>query len=154
MGFIRPATPAEVSHVARNLRPEDEAEVRAYCGLDPAIAVPAAAANSTVLWSVCADDGEVGGIWGTQPVFGCPDIGWVWMLFTPLLWEHRWDFAINCRSYLPQAFEHYPVLTNYVDERNTLHVKWLRYMGATFTNRIERFGAEGRPFLEFYLFKD
>lgn len=43
----------------------------------------------------------------------------------------------------------YPVLFNYVDERNTASIRWLRWAGAKFIQRHPEMGVENRPFLEF-----
>jgi hypothetical protein len=54
------------------------------------------------------------------------------------------------KSYLVQTLQqNYDVLFNLVDERNTLHIRWIQWCGFTFVNRHPALGAEQRPFLEF-----
>jgi hypothetical protein len=43
----------------------------------------------------------------------------------------------------------FPRLHNYTDARNTVHHRWLRWLGFTFTARHETFGPLGLPFYEF-----
>ena len=43
----------------------------------------------------------------------------------------------------------YPILFNFVDARNTTHVKWIKYMGFSIIQEHATFGVEGRLFYEF-----
>ena len=43
----------------------------------------------------------------------------------------------------------FPIMYNYVDARNDLHIKWLKWMKFTFINKVNEFGYEKRPFYEF-----
>lgn len=60
----------------------------------------------------------------------------------------RSQFLRECRRYLAGMEQLYPVLFNLIDERNTVHMRWLRWMGFTFIRRTT-YGHEQRPFLEF-----
>lgn len=149
MGFMRPATQEDALYLAPRLREADSREVRALTGLPPEAVVPQCLEASDAAWTGCADGGEPAFICGTQPVFGVPDVGWVWMVGSDLIFKHRWELLNRSKEALPLVHSRYPILTNHVDERNTLHIQWLRWMGFSFLRRIERWGAAGIPFLEF-----
>jgi len=75
--------------------------------------------------------------------------GAVWMLSTDAIEDYAVSFLRQCKGVLAEWNRIYPVLFNYVDARNELHVKWLKWMGFTFIKRHEHFGVEGVPFYEF-----
>lgn len=149
MAIHRPATPDDIRYMVPRLRLADRAEIRAVTGLPAGAVLQQCADISDQCWVGCTDDNEPGVLWGTQPVAGVPEVGWIWMVCTDLILEHRWVFLEQARRGIRQAHASYPVLTNYVDERNEVHVKWLRAMGFSFLRRVERWGAENRPFIEF-----
>lgn len=149
MSIHRPATPDDVRYLLPRLRDADRAEVRALTGLPAAAVISQCIEASDQCWVGCTDDDEPGVLWGTQPVFGVPEVGWIWMVCTDLMLQHRWEFLAQAKRYLPVAHAKYPILTNHVDARNAVHIKWLRFMGFSFLRRIERWGAEGIPFIEF-----
>jgi hypothetical protein len=43
----------------------------------------------------------------------------------------------------------YTLIGNVIDERNRVHLRWLKWMGFTFVQRIPEYGVQHRPFLEF-----
>ena len=100
-------------------------------------------------WALCSSGGELAGILGTQPVQEHPELGWVWMVATPTLTAHSVEFLRSCRPALPEIFGNYETLFNYTDARNALHHRWLRWLGFSFLRRVEQYGAEGLPFIEF-----
>lgn len=146
---IRPVTNEDVRAVVRNLREADRAEVRALTGAPPELVVPACVDASRAVWTIAGYGGEPAGLWGLQDVQDHPEVGWVWMILTPTVERHPYLFLEKCRENLPLLHSFHPIVTNHVDERNTVHLRWLRWMGFSFLRRIERWGAEGRPFIEF-----
>jgi len=146
---IRPATPEDVHAVGRNLRPADRDEIRAVTGAPPLLVLPECVAQSRATWTMYGLSGEPVGLFGVQDVFDNPDVGWVWMVCTPTIERYPFHFLNKSRELLPVIHSFHPLVTNHVDERNTVHIRWLRWMGFTFLRRIERWGAESRPFIEF-----
>lgn len=146
---IRPATIDDVRHVARNLRQEDRDEVRALTGAPPELMLPECFKVSRATWAIHGWDPEPRGLFGLQDVYDNPEVGWAWMVLCPIVTEYPIHFLRGCRDLLPLAHSFHPIVTNHVDERNTVHIKWLRWLGFSFLRRIERWGAESRPFLEF-----
>ena len=78
-----------------------------------------------------------------------PRVGYVWMLGTNEIKDIRSQFLRKCKEQLIQQEEPYEVLTNFVDKRNKVHIKWLRWMGFTIIREGEYYGAEKRTFYEF-----
>jgi hypothetical protein len=144
---LRPATAADVRHVATNLRPADKAEALAAAGVPAIVALAESVHHSRATWSLYAED-TVAGLLGLQDT-AVPEIGVVWMLCTPVIDRYPFTFLRDARELLPIVHRYHPIVTNQVDERNTVHIRWLRWMGFTFLRRIERWGAESRPFFEF-----
>lgn len=130
------------------LRPDDVREIEALSGLAPLVPLVEGLRLSDRAWAICTTEGEVAAIMGTQPVFGDPDAGWVWMVGSDLLAQHRHEFLRKSREALPEVFGPYEFLGNLVDARNTLHIRWLRWLGFTFFRTVE-YGAQGLPFHEF-----
>ena len=149
MGIIRPAVPEDMPLILERLRTADRDEIRAYTGTEAEFVAPALFEVSDRIWTLATADGEPGAMLGTQPVFGEPMFGWVWMIATDALAANSIEFLRKARGQLPTIHGPYCVLTNHVDARNTLHIRWLKWMGFTFLRRIERHGAESRPFYEF-----
>lgn len=149
MSTHRPATRDDVRYMAPRLRAADRAEVRAYTGLPPEVVLEQCLDASDQCWVGCHNDGEPAVLWGTQPVYQVPEVGWIWMVCTDLILQHKYEFLTQARAHLPLAHARYPILTNHVDARNTVHIKWLRFMGFSFLRRVERWGAESIPFYEF-----
>ncbi len=80
-------------------------------------------------------------------------LGYVWMVATDRLVKYQREFIRESRKWLDEAHEEYPMLGNFVDARNTLHIRWLDWMGFHFINRFEEWGFERRPFLQFVRIK-
>lgn len=147
--FIRPATREDAVYIASNLRSQDRDEVVALTGLDPRAVIPA-----------YVDEGrevQVGGIVGKEPViiFGADPIfmeesaAVIWMLSTPVLYDYPVEFVTASRKIWDDYHARYELLTNFTDARNTRHHKWLKWLGAHFIRRVDKFGAQSLPFLEF-----
>lgn len=76
-------------------------------------------------------------------------------------WGCPWAFCTNAIEEMPVEFtrkgllitklmhEKYATLSNYVDERNTVHVKWLEWMGYKMMQRTTSYSLDGAPFLRF-----
>lgn len=143
-----PALPQHVAELCPVLREADRLEVQALTGLPPEIALrEALAASGAPL--VAHVDGGIAGIFGVEPVIGFPEVGVVWFVGSDAVSRHAVEFQRLSRSWLVGAHRRHPLLTNRVDARNELHIRWLRRMGFSLVQRIEHWGAERRPFIEF-----
>lgn len=146
----RPSIRTDVDFLAPRLRPEDLAEVRANSGHDAKTTLLLGHLLSDQSYTMVGYEGDPVGMFGVCPT-QTEQVGAVWMLCTEDLVRHTVPFLRNCRKggWLERLHQDYPILTNHVDERNIVHIRWLQWMGFTFVMRHPLFGFEQRPFLEF-----
>jgi hypothetical protein len=149
MVHVRLATEADARALADDLRPEDAAEVRAMTGQDPLNSLLHGVRHSDVPLAIEDDDGATIGLFGVVTVQQSPRVGTVWLLASPRLLKHSRRLARESRRWVESLQVQYDVLFNLVDERNTVHVRWIQWCGFTVVNRHPTLGAEQRPFLEF-----
>ena len=57
-------------------------------------------------------------------------------------------FLKECRKVIKVFNKKYRILWNYVDCRNQLHIRWLKWCGFRFINKTNR-GILNKPFYEF-----
>ena len=55
-----------------------------------------------------------------------------WMLLTNAVEDHKIEFLRWSKEIVKTLLDAYPAITNVVDSRNTLHVKYLDFLGASF----------------------
>lgn len=131
--------------IANNMRQADREELQASFGMPPELILPQAIGRPRVLtWEA---DGKPVAIGGVDP--SIPFVGVVWMVATDDIVKHRMKFLRQCKPVLDQLHKEYPILTNMVDARNSLHIRWLKWLGFVFTQKIEKWGAQSVPFYEF-----
>lgn len=145
--YVRRSQDGDVHYIASRLRRADLDEIQASTGLPPLEALQASVAISTETYA---------GVYQDRPfcLFGVaphPDerFGIIWMVATDEISVHRREFLKQAVRELDLFHDRYKFLENCVDERNTAHIRWLKWMGAVFIRRHPSFGHEGRPFLEF-----
>lgn len=145
---IRPATLADCTNVASRLRAEDVAEAAAASGLPAEYAIKLCLLHDEKVSVACIDGNP-------EMIFGCSGddfTGRPWMLATPLPFTPRWSrvFLKSSADVVENDWQaRFPLLTNFVDERNVTHIRWLRWLGFAFIARHPTYGVAGIPFLEF-----
>jgi hypothetical protein len=145
---LQPSVVSDAEFIARHMRPEDVQEIDAASGCSPESALLAGLQFSDVCLTVHSDEPIAMMGVGASPN---PSVGAIWMLSTPALERHATEFLrANKRTAVLDNFHRlYPVLWNHVDERNTKHIRWLKWLGFTFIMRHPFHGLQRRPFLEF-----
>lgn len=147
--YARPSTMEDVERLAVTLRDEDVEEIRASSGSTPLEALTVGYENSSYCMTIVGDDETPVGIFGVAPSTSYPDVGYVWMLATPLLAAGSMTFLRNSRDYVRKMNSQFQLLVNAVDSRNTVHIKWLMWCGFKFIKRHDDLSREGVPFYEF-----
>jgi hypothetical protein len=137
--FIHPITEEAALEVASNLRPEDHREVVDGYGVDPIDAIPKEALKGFCIYFT-VPDGRTAGL------AGIGDNGAIWMLCTPAIHDFPVLFARQAKRFIDSRTE--KLLWNYVDKRNTAHLRLLKYLGFTFVEEIQ-FGPKQLPFILF-----
>jgi len=125
--------------VASNLLPADHREVVEGHGHVPMEFIPSTAFDCDSI-SFRMPDGRLAGIAGVY------EDGQIWMLCTPVILKYPVTFAREARRYVEQRAE--KLLWNIVDERNTVHLKLLRFLGFKFLRRL-KYGPNNLSFIEF-----
>lgn len=148
MAHTRPSQVFDVHQVAQRMREEDVAELRAANGVGPHDGLIRGFCESSLCLTIVHNDQPIG-MCGVRADDHYPELGYVWLLATPDLPKITRDFVRQTPAVLAQFHKRYPVLTNLVDERNAVHIRWLQRVGFTFINRHPQAGFEQRPFLEF-----
>ena len=124
--------------VASNLRPDDRREVEEGHGVDPFVMITSKAQEgSCVYFNV--PNGKTAGMAGVAPG------GLIWMLTTPAIEEYPITFAREAKRYVERQKG---LLWNIVDERNTVHLKLLKFLGFKFLRKISH-GPKQLSFIEF-----
>ena len=137
--YIHPATIEAALEVASNLRPEDRREIEEGHGVDPLEDLTLAAKEPNTVWFE-VPNGKTAGMGGVGPN------GEIWMVCTPAIHEYPITFAREAQRYIQSRKE--KLLWNIVDERNTVHLKLLKFLGFKFLRRIT-YGPNNLSFIEF-----
>jgi len=143
---VRPSVWGDCVVLSQNLREADHNEVQAALGTSDLEALLSAWSQSERPFTI-VDGKTPAGIFGVVPIQ--PNVGCVWLVGTDAIAQGRWTFLRQSRRWLTEVSKDYGLLFNYVDERNTLHIKWIEWLGFTVIARHQHYGHEQRPFLEF-----
>jgi hypothetical protein len=145
-GYVRNAQGADIATLATNLREADLAEIKAASGRTPEAALLTGLQGGTSKVA-CLPSGVPVAIFGIVPV--APSVGAVWMVATKEFHLLHRQFLRECRGELDELSADYRLIFNFTDARNTVHHRWIKWMGFSIIKRHETWGHEGLPFLEF-----
>lgn len=144
----RPATEQDAYLLAPKLRQADLQEIEAAHGTSPLSTLIESYEISSPCFTIVTDDGEVAGMFGVAAGDKEGYKGVVWMLGSDLLKKHSVSFLRQSHAWVERLHKKYPVLWNFVDARNELHIGWLKWIGVQFVGAGPR-GVQGRIFREF-----
>ena len=144
--YLRLANEDDCIYLAENLREDDYREIKAVTGLPPLLSLLTGLKSSQVPLVICDNQGKVVAMLGVVPN-GL--IGSIWMVGTPDLKRISVSFLKNCQDVFTVLKNNFSVLHNYVDARNELHIRWLKWMGFSFIKKHQCYGIEQKPFYEF-----
>ena len=149
-GSVRLATVEDAVFIAPILREADRQECIAALGKTPEQFLPGSVAMSDMTFALCAEDGHCIGLFGVSTVPGFDGIvGSVWMVATNDLLPYARQFLREGAPWIDRLHERCPVLVNFVDARNTVHIRWIEWSGFTLLDTREQYGAAGIPFISF-----
>ena len=148
--FVARAKATDVPGLARRLREEDKQECLAL-GCEPLDALRESYKASAMCFSIIDQDNVIG-MFGVAP---CPwvstdtlKVGSVWLLGSPGIQDIRFTFLRQCSHWVDQMHAQFPVMWNWADCRNDLHLKWLRWLGFK-TIGTHAIGVNGENFHQF-----
>ena len=142
---IRLTTLEDIKYLAPRLRQEDKQEILAGSGLTPYEALLIGFKNSVVVFTIFNPKNKPVGIFGINNYE--KDIGVIWLLATKDLAKIQIAFLKQCREVVKFLNTKYKILWNFVDCRNQLHIKWLKWCGFKFLRKTNR-GVLQKPFYE------
>ena len=148
--FSRPATIDDVAYIAARMRKEDREECFANAGSSPIQSLFEGYFTSKPCMTAISRHGYPMAMYGVSRVSDMSAS--IWMLGCENMLKDtrdKYEFLRQSRIELKKLQKLYPVLFNYIDARNTVHLRWLLYMGFTIIKKHEVFGYEGLPFYEF-----
>ena len=149
VAILRRAHPGDAADLAPRLRRADLAEIAAGGMGTPLEALLLGVRSGTCYAIVDPQLGtQVYGMFGVVPLPGNPEVGLVWLLGSDELTRISYHFLRNSREWLARLSAPYKLLCNCIDSRNTVHIRWLRWLGFTFLNPQPR-GVHGETFIEF-----
>lgn len=141
----RNATLEDVVALSLTMRQGDIDEVAASNGISPyeALLLGYEVSDATSVF----EDGKVVAMYGCA---GAGDgIGSPWLLGSDRLAHLKKELLTRPIKWLEEKNKEYPLLVNYVDARNKVAIRWLRFLGFTFIRKIEKYGVGRKPFYEF-----
>lgn len=144
---IVPTTPAHCAHVAAHTRQEDVAELLAGSGMTPAQVLDYGLRVSAMVYTGLVDGVPVC-VFGVSPASALTGKGCPWMVATPGLEPVARRFALASRGVLEEMLAVFPVLINFVDNRNVKAIRWLGWLGF-WVDEPKPHGREGRLFRMF-----
>jgi hypothetical protein len=139
------ATKEDCIYVANNIRKADREEIKASSGEEPLTALLEGFKKSEVPISIY-HKGKCVAIFG---VVNFITSGGIWLLATDDLKLLTIPFLRENKEVVNFLNKKHKVLHNFVDCRNQVHIKWLKWLGFQFINKVEKYGVEKRPFYEF-----
>lgn len=142
---IREARPEDVPVIVADARTADVAEMAAL-GVSVEQALAEGLARSDWALTGCVDSVPVC-MFGVAPVSILNGEGAPWMLATNGLDRVQLTFLRLCRPVVRCMQASYPRLMNVVDARNTMAIRWLRWLGFQFDpNNVQIGGHAFRVF--------
>lgn len=145
--YIREALIEDASTIAPLLREADKNEIAASTGSSPVDAMMYSIMGSKEAFVACLPDGTPVALFG----IGDDGVGYgvPWMVGTDDMIRFSKSLVKDARKWVDKKTTEYPMLYNYVDSRNTVHINWLRRIGFTVSEIPEYFAVSDVPF---YLF--
>ncbi len=145
---VVPAHPDHIFWLANNIRRADRDEVAAEGGRGPLAALRDSLAASIAAWTGAVGDRPVC-MFGVCPIDILGGIGSPWLLGTDEIKRYALSFLRLNKQYLPKMLELFPRLVNYVDVRNTVSIRWLKWLGFKLDPEPVPYGIWGMPFYRF-----
>ena len=127
------------------MRKADADEVHAASGRTPAGALVYSLRKSSHAWTALID-GRPELIFGVGELNVLAGIGAPWLLGTDAVETHYVAFLRHSVSFRDQLLRRYPVMRNFVDDKNKASKRWLKWLGAEFSDPVDVKGHSFRLF--------
>tara|TARA_R100000234_G_C4970897_1_gene166155 strand:+ start:148 stop:639 length:492 start_codon:yes stop_codon:yes gene_type:complete len=144
--YFRLANLDDIKYLAPRLRYEDKQEILATNGRLPYYELLRGYKQSKIIFTIVNQKDKPVGIFGIDDLGG--SVGGIWLVATDELATIQITFLRQCRQVVEFLNTKYKILWNYVDCRNDVHIKWLKWCGFKFINK-KNYGVLNKPFYEF-----
>jgi len=119
----------DIVDLTANLRKEDRLEVQTVTGNKNIYnKLKDSILSSTYAKTFLVND-KVAGIYGVSKSPYNNYVGYPYLLCTNELYKIKKTFIKNCINRVEEMQFKFPVLFNYIDSRNKLHINWIKYCG-------------------------
>lgn len=145
---IQPATIIDAREMAPQMREVDVQELFDGWGSNPTEALVGSVERSLRAYTARAD-GEIVCMYGVGTEGLLAPAGKIWMLGTDLINKHKRQFLLKSAGQIGRLSRGYYFLENHCDKRNTLTVRWLRWLGFTIEDP-KPYGINGKLFHHFW----
>lgn len=142
---IVPARAGHILSIARRMRQADRDEVWAAAGKSPAEALIYSFRKSSFAWTALVD-GRPEVMFGVGDVNILTGVGAPWLLGTEAVEKHTVAFLRRSVEFRTQLMARYSVLRNFVDDRNKVSIRWLKWLGFKLLDPVEMNGHSFRLF--------
>lgn len=143
---VLPLQESDLDEVAANVRAADTAEIT------EALGIPMRQGLSECLGSLKASkiviNGEIVAVFGDAVHCTVNQIGVPWLISTVHVEKYPKAFLQVCKPEVEDMLTRHASLINYVDVRNTVAIRWLKWLGFQFFEP-EPYGPYGMPFMKF-----
>lgn len=143
---FRLATIKDIKYLAPRLRFEDKREILSNSGSTPYEALMNGYIENVIVFTIVNEHNKPVAIFGISDVG--QNVGAIWLLATDNLKDIKYPFLRECKKVINFLNTKYKILWNFVDCRNSLHIKWLKWCGFKFINK-QKYGVLNEPFYEF-----
>ena len=135
----------DIKYLAPRLRQSDKEEILASVGLTPYEALMIGYLENVIVFTIVNFENKPVAIFGIKDVGN--NIGGIWLLATDKLKDIQYSFLRENKKVIDFLNTKYKILWNFVDCRNSLHIKWLKWCGFKFINK-QKYGVLNKPFYE------
>jgi len=143
---FRLSTLEDIKYLAPRLRHSDKQEILASVGLTPYEAMMIGYLENVIVFTIVNSKDEPVAIFGISDVGN--NVGAIWLLATDKLKDIQYSFLRENKKVIDFLNTKYKILWNFVDCRNSLHIRWLKWCGFKFINK-QNYGVLNKPFYEF-----
>ena len=137
--LVRFSSSDDLSYLSDHLRLADRKELEAH-GVPPLPALTMGFQSSLPCYTI-ENEGSPVAMFGVSPHFE-EGMGFIWLLGTDEISKISRQFLRESRDWLEKISSPYTMVCNKVHEENTVHIKWLKFLGFTFLKHT-------KPFIEF-----
>ena len=146
--FPRASVETDIDQMAHRLRQPDIDEVKAL-GKEPKEALQESYFGSKPKCYTGFFKGVPMAMFGVVPFSDNPKWGSIWLLGTDDVTDGApISFLKWTKLFFPHLIEPYDMVCNIVDKRNTVHIKWIKWLGFKFIREVKA-GPYNKTFYEF-----